>query len=100
MYKYAKLSRSNTEGKKYRMELYDKDKQRVKTINFGAVGYSDYTKHKNDDRKANYISRHRANENWNVPDTAGSLSRWILWNKQNLTSSYQDYLHKFKLTNL
>ena len=35
-----------------------------KTIHFGVAGYSDYTKHKDPDRKDNYISRHKKNENW------------------------------------
>ncbi|EKX50060.1 hypothetical protein GUITHDRAFT_67308 [Guillardia theta CCMP2712] len=99
-YKHVKLSRSDVKGKKYKMEFYNKDKQRIKTIHFGAIGYSDYTKHKDDSRKANYISRHQSSENWNVPDTAGSLSRWILWNHKSLNESYKSYLNKFNLTKL
>ena len=33
-----------------------------KKISFGAKGYSDYTKHKDKDRKDRYIDRHRKNE--------------------------------------
>ena len=33
-------------------------------ISFGAVGYSDFTKHKDEDRKQRYINRHRNKENW------------------------------------
>lgn len=68
-----------------------------KNIKFGAKGYSDYTKHKNEDRKKRYLKRHNKNENWNDPQTKGSLSKYILWNKTSLKDSIQDYKNKFKL---
>jgi hypothetical protein len=64
---------------------------------FGAQGYSDFTIHKDEDRKERYINRHRNNENWNNPKTAGALSRWILWNKPTLLTSIRDYRKKFNL---
>ena len=30
-------------------------------------------------QRKRYLDRHRDRENWNVPDTAGSLSARILW---------------------
>ncbi len=33
-----------------------------KNIYFGAAGYSDFTQHKNEDRKNRYIKRHEKNE--------------------------------------
>ena len=39
-------------------------------------------------------------ENWNDYMSAGSLSRWILWNKPTLTASIQDYMRRFKLKNI
>ena len=30
-----------------------------KTVSFGATGYSDFTKHKDEERKKNHIDRHR-----------------------------------------
>ena len=68
-----------------------------KTIHFGAKGMSDFTIHKDKERKKRYLARHKVNENWNVPDTAGSLSRWILWNKPSFTASFNDYKNKFNL---
>jgi len=68
-----------------------------KTIHFGAKGMSDFTKHGDKERKKRYLARHKPRENWNVPDTAGSLSRWILWNKRTLKSSIADYKRKFNL---
>ena len=67
-----------------------KDEQRVP---FGAKGYEDYTQHKNPLRRSNYLSRHRARENWNAPRTAGALSRWILWGD---STSLQTNVRRFK----
>ena len=44
-----------------------------KVVHFGAKGYSDFTKHKNEERKQRYISRHQKNETWTQKglETAG-----------------------------
>jgi hypothetical protein len=47
----------------------------------------------------NYLERHEKKENWNDYMSAGSLSRWILWNKVSLNESIKDYMRKFKLGN-
>ena len=88
---------STREGKKKMAIFFDKENNRVKTTHFGAASYSDYTKHKDKDRKENYISRHRSRENWNDYTSAGSLSRYILWNKPSYTQSVYDYKKRFRL---
>jgi hypothetical protein len=70
---------------------------RTKTVYFGAQGYEDYTIHKDDARKAKYLARHQARESWNNPMTAGSLSRWVLWNKLTLAASIADFKRRFDL---
>lgn len=82
-------------GKKY-TAFFD-TKNGIKKVSFGASGYSDYTKHKDDERKKRYIDRHRSKENWNAYMTPGALSRWILWNKKSLSSSIADYKERFGL---
>jgi hypothetical protein len=64
---------------------------------FGAVGYSDFTKHKDEDRKQRYISRHKNNENWTKSgiDSAGFWSRYLLWNKPTINESYKDIKNRF-----
>jgi hypothetical protein len=64
-------------------------------VHFGALGYSDYTLHNDEKRKKAYIARHKKNENWNDPFSAGALSRWILWNKPSLTDSIINYKNYF-----
>ena len=71
-------------------------------VKFGAIKpngepYSDFTIHKDEERKERYLQRHKANENWNKPDTPGALSRWILWNKPTLKASIQDFKTRFNL---
>ena len=68
-----------------------------KVVHFGAKGMDDFTKTGNEDQKKRYLDRHRANENWNSPTTAGALSRWILWNKKSLRASIQDFKKRFNL---
>ena len=78
-------------------DSYDDNRKKIKTTHFGSAGMSDYTKHKDDERKDLYLARHRANENWEDYKTAGSLSRYILWNKPTISASFNDYLKRFNL---
>jgi len=68
-----------------------------KKVYFGASGYSDFTKHKDEERKQRYINRHRKNEDWTKSgiDTAGWWSRWLLWNKKTIKDSYEDIKKRF-----
>ena len=56
---------------------------------------SDYTKHKDKARKQRYMNRHKSREDWSKPMSAGSLSRYILWNKPTLKASISDYKKRF-----
>ena len=58
--------------------FYEGDKK-IKTLHFGAIGYSDYTIHHDEARRQRYIDRHRKSEDWNNPMTAGTLSLYILF---------------------
>ena len=94
----VQLKKSKIEGKKYTAIFYDDNRKKIKTTHFGSAGMSDYTKHKDDERKQLYLDRHRANENWEDYKSAGSLSRYILWNKHTISASFNDYLKRFNLT--
>ena len=48
-------------------------------------------------RKQQYLARHAPREDWDNPMTAGALARWILWNKETLPSSIEDYTRRFGL---
>tara|TARA_R110002124_G_scaffold150208_4_gene316557 strand:- start:2106 stop:2393 length:288 start_codon:yes stop_codon:yes gene_type:complete len=87
---------STSKGKKYMAIFMDGDKK-VKTTHFGASAMSDFTKNKDPARKASYLARHRTTENWADYKSAGSLSRYILWNKPTLRGSIADYKRRFSL---
>ena len=97
--KYTKviIKPSSNKNKKY-MAILSSKEGKTKTIHFGSAGMSDFTKNKDEARKKRYLDRHRKRENWTVPDTAGSLSRWILWNKKTLRESISDYKKRFNLS--
>lgn len=68
-----------------------------KKVHFGGLGYSDYTIHKDDERKERYLDRHRKREDWNDMETAGFWSRWLLWNKPTLRDSIKDTNERFNI---
>ena len=88
------IKKSTNSKKKYMAVFYENGKKK-KTTHFGCAGMSDYTKHKDKERKQRYMNRHEMRENWQDPMSAGSLSRYILWNKPTLRASIQDFKNRF-----
>ena len=91
------LTKSIKPDKKYDARIND-----TKTVSFGQKGASDFTKHKNSDRKERYIDRHKNNEDWTKSGakTAGFYNKHDLWNKPTLKASI-DYINKrFKKLNV
>ena len=76
--KTAKLYPANNPVKKYRIC----DPVSKKWVNFGQLGYEDYTRHKNKTRRHNYLTRSAGmSGNWKKNKySANNLSRRILWN--------------------
>lgn len=85
------IRKSSRKDKKYMVRVGNR------TIHFGQEGYSDYTKHKDPERKERYIKRHRKREKWGKSGigTAGFWSRWILWNEPTLRGSIADTEERF-----
>ena len=96
-YKFISLKDANDNKHKYVVTLLNKETGREKTIRFGAFGMSDYTIHKDDKRKNNYIARHKVRENWADPSTAGFWSHWVLWNLPSISASLKDTINRFHL---
>ena len=80
-YKYlgktAKLYPASNPEKKYKIF----DPKNNKWINFGQMGYEDYTKHHDKNRRKNYLTRTKFMKgDWkNNKYSANNLSRNILW---------------------
>lgn len=95
---------SDKPDKRYMAVFYDKNRK-VKTTHFGYAitdkgikKYgSTYIDHKNDDLKEAYIARHKVNEDFNDYMSAGSLSRYILWEKKSLRDAINYYKRRFRL---
>jgi len=91
-----------TDGKHKYTAIFDID-GKSKTTQFGAISYNDYTIYSKQDKKIAeekkeaYIARHKVNEQFNNPTTAGALSRWILWNKPTVKASIADYKKRFNI---
>lgn len=93
------LKKLKNNPKKFQVTIVYSDGTQ-KTVKFGASGYSDYTLHKDPERKKRYVIRHsKGNENWNKSGiaTAGFWSRWLLWNLPSLSASIKDTERRFSL---
>ena len=114
----VKIIRSPDSKKKFRAILED-----GRTVDFGASGYSDYTKHKNPSRMRSYVLRHGGQipkrivaerqpamihrmmrnvdksdkEDWKLSGIggAGFWSRWYLWSEPNFGDVNRFMLKRF-----
>jgi hypothetical protein len=65
-----------------------------KRVYFGSAGMSDYTIHKDDERKLRYIKRHQERENWDDFNTAGAWSKEFLWSYPTKKEAYEKIKEK------
>jgi len=86
-----------TGNHKYKVKVTEPNGKHY-TVQFGAKGYTDFTRGATDEQKKNYLMRHKATENWNDPHTAGFWSRWVLWNKRSVSESLKSAKNKIKGT--
>jgi hypothetical protein len=69
-----------------------------KRTSFGAAGMDDYTIKGDDEQRLRYLMRHKKNENWNDPKSAGALSRYILWgDSTSIEKNLSAYKRRFNL---
>ena len=87
----VKLARSDKQEKKWKV-TFDRERGRKKTIHFGQAGASDFPSHKDVQRKARYLDKHREREDWGDcgVETPGWWSRWLLWNRVSIAASLSD----------
>ena len=89
--------KKSSKPEKKLMAVFTLDNGRTKTTHFGQAGAPDYTKTKDKAQRSRYLARHRRNENWNSPMTAGALSRWILWSETSRSLALSKYKKRFNL---
>jgi hypothetical protein len=98
--KLISIKKSPKKDKKY-VATFSRN-GRIKQTHFGAKGYQNYggvgkERHLSEERKKRYIQRHKGKENWNDPTTAGSLSRWVLWDKKSFREGVSSFKRRFNL---
>ena len=89
------ITKSKRKNKKY--DLLDSDKKYI--LSFGDNRYSDYTMHKDDDRKKkNYLSRHgKEDHSAKNIKSAAFMSAHLLWGKPTLQASISDVNKRFNI---
>jgi len=94
---YVSIKSSDKAGKKL-MAVFTRHNGSKKTIHFGQASADDYTITKDKEQRKRYLDRHRKNENWNKAESAGALSRWILWGPStSRRENIKRYKKRFKL---
>ena len=69
-----------------------------KITHFGAKNGKTYIDHQDKQKRDAYLARHRVNENWKDPYSAGALSRFILWGDYSLIDgNIASYNRKFSI---
>ena len=90
------ITPSDKPTKKFEARIDDK-----KSVHFGARGMSDFTIHKDPERKDTDLQRHKGiGEDWNKPLTAAFYATNLLWNKPSLAESIRDTNRIFKNINI
>tara|TARA_R110000824_G_scaffold107719_5_gene254220 strand:- start:172 stop:483 length:312 start_codon:yes stop_codon:yes gene_type:complete len=97
------VQRSDMPLKKYKAVFCDcattttcKNRYR-KAVHFGSKGSTTYIDGADDEARANYIKRHRVNEDWTDGQSPGALSRYLLWgDSKDLDKNIIDFKKRFK----
>ena len=85
-------------GKKEFKAVFRKSDGKTKTTQFGTSSNFVLNKNKTLDDRKNYIARHKDNEDFNNPTSAGSLSRHLLWgDSRSLQKNINNFKKKFKI---
>lgn len=93
--KLLSIKPSTAKNKKYTATFNVDDKE--KRVHFGYAGSKTFLDHGDEKKRLAYVARHSKNENFNDPLSAGSLARWINWNKTTLSASISDFKKRFNL---
>jgi hypothetical protein len=66
-------------------------------VHFGQPGGNTYVDGASEETRKNYIARHKVNENWKDPYSAGALARFILWEHRSIKKAVEEYNKKIKI---
>lgn len=92
--KLLKITNSTNKNKRYTAHFSD-----GKSTDFGLKNpvNGTFIDHKDKNKRKNYIKRHMKDLNTGDPTKPGFLSMFLLWNKETLKESIEDYKKIFSL---
>lgn len=86
-----KIQKSTRIGKRFMVTFAN-----GKILHFGASNGKTYIDHGDKAKRSAYLARHKVNENWNDPYSAGALARFLLWgDSTSLEANHQAFMRKF-----
>ena len=92
------LSVTTSNAKNKRLTAKFKVGSKTQSVSFGLKNGKTYVDGRTFAEKEQYLARHKPNENWSDPTTAGSLSRFILWGPHtSLKKNVKAFKRKFNL---
>lgn len=96
------VRRSPKAAKKF-VAVFEDDDGRRRSTHFGAAGYGDFTLYWKRspalarEKRAQYIARHGATEDWSDPTTPATLSRFVLWERPTVAQAVKALKRRFVL---
>ena len=97
-FKLISVTKSKKPAKKYDAKFENKKTKRTKTVSFGAAKMSDYTIHKDKERRERYRKRHQKDLKTGDSTRPGYLSFFLLWgNSTSLRENIKNYKKRFNL---
>ena len=94
---FIQILNSKKPEKKYVARFFDAERNMIKQTDFGSKTGLNYTHHKDEEVKENWIARHKVCGTFDKFTSASSLDRWLLWNKKTLSQSFENYLMRVNL---
>jgi len=90
------VSVKKSDDSRHKLVALFRDGNKTKKTYFGAVGYSDYTIHKDKDRRERYRIRHKKDLRTGDPTRAGYLSYYLLWgDSTSVSTNLKQYKKRF-----
>ena len=82
--KRVEISRGSRKDKRFKAAFGGR------AVHFGSKTGSTFVDHGDEKTKRAWEARHRVNEDWADYDSAGALSKHLLWNKRSMKASVRD----------
>jgi len=94
----VEIKPSKAKNKKFTAIFSDDQGKKIKTLQFGAKGYDDYTLTKDKQQRDRYRARHKKNLAKTTYMSPAHLSYYILWgDSTNIKTNINKYKKMFKL---